>query len=87
LDIKQILLSDEDKGWQTSGPKALEKADKGTDIACITSPMWGDLPDIGELPLKPASDINRCYFQKDGELVEVILEEGEWKGPSPLFKD
>jgi hypothetical protein len=84
-EIKQVVL-DNDESWKESSPKALAKADKGTAISCISTPTWGNYPVIGERLLEPASSLSRCYFQKDNELVQVVLgEDGGWTGPTLVF--
>jgi hypothetical protein len=87
-DIKQVWL-DNDTVWLTSSPKALRKADKGTGIACISTPMWPETGPVKANVLNVASkDLTRCYFQKGGKLVEVVHDGGaDWQGPSPVFKD
>lgn len=70
-----------DSGWTT--PKAgsvFDGADKPTNLACVT--MAGSTnPDI---PLTSATDLNRCYFQKDGRLMEATFDGSKWNGPTEI---
>ncbi|KAI9170588.1 hypothetical protein HJFPF1_00056 [Paramyrothecium foliicola] len=87
-DIKQVWTED-GKEWNESSPEALKQADRGTDIACISLPAWvgdGDF-DTSKIPpayiepltIPPANHMARCYYQKDGFLIEARLEGTDWK--------
>ncbi|KAI9154841.1 hypothetical protein HJFPF1_07400 [Paramyrothecium foliicola] len=84
-DIKLVWLDNDEEGWQQSSPEALKGADAGTDIACITSPTWPRFPVVGENLLAPASDLTRCYFHKNGNLVETQFLNNEWQPTKPVF--
>ncbi|KAK3299675.1 uncharacterized protein B0H64DRAFT_389264 [Chaetomium fimeti] len=67
-------------GWTMAKPEALRGADKDTDIACLN--MATSEYNAAEVPvaLEAASEDTRCYFQREGSVVEVWLdvERGEW---------
>lgn len=62
-------------GWQS--PKTdpvFNGADNPTNIACVTAAASTN-PDI---PLTSATELNRCYFQKRGKLIEVHYDGSKW---------
>ena len=70
----QMTWTTDGTNWQ--GPKgfsALKKADKDTNIACLTPSSW---PTTN---LLPQFDMARCYFQVRGVLREVIYDGKDWK--------
>jgi hypothetical protein len=61
LDPNKVMRYSIWNGVQWSEPAtddALTGADNGTDITCLTEGIWEDLE-----PLKPKTDMSRCYFQ------------------------
>lgn len=65
--------------WVITQPKSLSIADDRTDITCITMPMTqkdfnGNNLDLGEASVYH----NRCYFQRDGHVIEVALNGTDW---------
>jgi hypothetical protein len=74
MDIKQVW-TDGGKEWKMSAPEALKGADAGTSIACTT---LGTLDIEGSRKLQPASELTRCYFRREGYLVEAQLDGTDW---------
>jgi len=74
--IIRVVWQDTDGPWK--GPEtfpALDGADSGTDIACVTQAVWNA---VG-VTLGPVSDLNRCYFQSGGRIKEVIFDGTTWQ--------
>ncbi|KAL7623194.1 hypothetical protein AAE478_006875 [Parahypoxylon ruwenzoriense] len=59
--------------WQ--GPEEVGDADEGTDIACLTE-QTGDQPSLKQL--SDQTDMNRCYYQSGGLIVEKRLTTSGW---------
>jgi hypothetical protein len=62
-------------GW--GGPqtdKVFDGADFPTNLACVTAGA-GTNPDE---PLSSATDMNKCYFQRNGGLVEALYNGTAW---------
>ncbi|KAI9149997.1 hypothetical protein HJFPF1_09747 [Paramyrothecium foliicola] len=81
-NIQQIYLDDGLK-WKTASPKALAGADPGTSITCISQSSrtcrTSDWEQIGPSSSEPlASDLHRCYFWRNGLVVEVKLKGSDW---------
>jgi hypothetical protein len=86
-DVNTYILYQDDTGvirvvWQDAGPwkgpqtfPALNLADRGTDIACVTKAVWNS---VG-VSLGPLSDLNRCYFQSGGRIKEVRYDGTTWQ--------
>ena len=73
--LQMVWQDDDANGWK--GPQtfaALDGADKGTDIACVTQTAW-NLVDVW---LRTVSAINRCYFQSQGAVKEVWFDGQDW---------
>ncbi|KAM7217454.1 hypothetical protein V8F06_007203 [Rhypophila decipiens] len=83
-DIKQVW-TDDSESWQMSTPKALQNADWGTDIACLTPATSNDTY-AEPLYLNYQSNLTRCYFQRGGWVVEVLQRGNDWAemGQVPL---
>ncbi|KAG8157252.1 hypothetical protein KVR01_012960 [Diaporthe batatas] len=65
--------------WVTTQPAALSIADNGTSIACVTMPMTQRDSYGYDLDLEVASvQANRCYFQREGNVIEVALNGTDW---------
>ncbi|KAI9148161.1 hypothetical protein HJFPF1_11985 [Paramyrothecium foliicola] len=73
-DIKQLWTEDGNE-WKTSSPAVLKAADSGTSIACTT---LGAVDVEGSRRLGPASEFTRCYYRKDGHVVEVQFDGSDW---------
>lgn len=74
--VLQVIWQNDTSGWQ--GPQtytALDGADKGTDIACVTQAVW----DEKKVTISSATDMNRCYFQSGGRVKEVWFDGRKWK--------
>ncbi|KAK4215527.1 hypothetical protein QBC37DRAFT_247056, partial [Rhypophila decipiens] len=74
--IQVVWQDDVIGGWK--GPQtypALGGADKDMDIACVTRQAW----DYKGIWLKTVSPINRCYFQSQGAVEEVVLDGKGWQ--------
>lgn len=77
-EIKTLRLDEDNKGWNTDSPK-LGKADKGTDITCLTA-QTGTGEGGVQIDLSDRRDMSRCYFMVGGLIKEVKLEDdGSWK--------
>ena len=75
--INQVYATD-NTTWHISQPSALAEADNGTDIACLTMATI-DYDSSNEMVfLGTASGDNRCYYQRDGNIVEVKLDGTDW---------
>ncbi|KAK3495372.1 uncharacterized protein B0T23DRAFT_130678 [Neurospora hispaniola] len=77
--------------WKTSAPEALKGLDKNTEIGCVLMASIDKDQNGNEIPIEEDSEeVNRCFFQKGGKLVEARMSEsagtGEWKivGEVPL---
>lgn len=79
--------------WKTSESKALKGLDKDTQIGCVLMASIDADNDKNEVPIEEDSEeVNRCFFQKGGKLVEARMSGGaengdlEWKvvGEVPL---
>ncbi|KHE81759.1 hypothetical protein GE21DRAFT_1289214 [Neurospora crassa] len=77
--------------WKTSEPEALKGLDQNTDVGCVLMASIDKDQDGNEIPIEEDSEeVNRCFFQKGGKLVEARMSEsagtGEWKivGEVPL---
>ena len=73
--------------WKTAQPETLRGvADADSELACTTLSMTNSGPEGEAVPLEGlGADTVRCYFQKDGGVVEVKFD-GEWSvvGNVPL---
>lgn len=72
----QVVWQNDSSGWQ--GPEtypALSGADKGTDIVCVTQAAWDD----ANVAISSATDMNRCYFQSEYKVKEVLFDGKDWK--------
>lgn len=62
-------------GWgQPKKDAVFDGADAGTDIACVTAGAnagWN-------ITLTTATDLNLCFFQRGGRLVEVAFDGQKW---------
>ena len=76
-DIKQVWTDDGEE-WKQSEPEALRAADMGTDITC-TGPSVSNDTFTEPLHLAPATNETRCYFQRGGWPVEVMLNGTDWE--------
>ncbi|KAK3504283.1 hypothetical protein B0T13DRAFT_492417 [Neurospora crassa] len=77
--------------WKTSEPEALNGLDQNTDIGCVLMASIDKDQDGNEISIEEDSEeVNRCFFQKGGKLVEARMSgsagTGEWKivGEVPL---
>ncbi|KAK3334538.1 hypothetical protein B0H65DRAFT_76111 [Neurospora tetraspora] len=77
--------------WKTSEPEALKGLDKDTEIGCVLMASIDKDQNGNEVPIEEDSEeVNRCFFQKGGKLVEARMSgsagTGEWKivGEVPL---
>lgn len=71
----------DESGW--SAPKkdaVFGGADNPTSLACVTAAA-STVPDV---LLTSDTDLNRCYFQQQGQLVEVSFDGFEWTGPKKI---
>ncbi|KAI1798619.1 hypothetical protein F4811DRAFT_174455 [Daldinia bambusicola] len=72
----QVVWQDDDTGWK--GPQthdALDGAEKGTDIACLTPAAY----DLGNIGISREQNMNRCFFQvRDGNVKEVWFNGDNW---------
>lgn len=75
--ISMVYL-DNDSAWSIVEPEALTNADNGTGIACLTMSTSPFSVDGGVVLLEETSNVNRCYFQRDGLLREVALDGNDW---------
>ncbi|KAK1782647.1 hypothetical protein QBC45DRAFT_209537 [Copromyces sp. CBS 386.78] len=98
--VKMVYTSfsgdvDESVTWKTSEPEALKGLDKDTGIGCVLmASINADQQNRIEIPIEQDSEeVNRCFFQKGGKLVEARMSGGaagsgdvEWKivGEVPL---
>ncbi|KAI9148843.1 Cytochrome P450 52A5 [Paramyrothecium foliicola] len=73
-DFVQMYLDEEYK-WKFSAPEAFKGADAGSSITC-TNPVLMDTE--GSSDMDAASDMTRCFFRKDGYVVEVQLDGTDW---------
>lgn len=65
--------------WLITQPDSLSPADNGTDISCLTMPMAQEGVDGQEIELEePSSHANRCYFQRDGHVIEFAMSGTDW---------
>jgi hypothetical protein len=69
-----VLYSSGGANWKTVQPRALQGADKDTDIACVGMATSNYGSDTRPLLLGEASAASRCYFQRGGEVIEVRLD-------------
>lgn len=74
-----------------TGIMALKGLDKNTDIGCVLMASIDKDQNGNEIPIEEDSEeVNRCFFQKGGKLVEARMSgstgTGEWKivGEVPL---
>lgn len=75
-NIQMVWQDDETGDWK--GPRtfpALDGADKGTDITCVTQAAVNGR----NVWLKTISSINRCYFQSQGAVKEVMYDGKDWQ--------
>ncbi len=62
-------------GWVGPSTDAVfDGADHPTNLACVTMAAGTD----GDIPLTSATDLNKCYFQRDGDLIEVMYDGSKW---------
>ncbi|KAH7308668.1 hypothetical protein B0I35DRAFT_483193 [Stachybotrys elegans] len=80
-DIKQLWFSPNNGEWRTSSPGNLRGADEGTQIACITAPTWTNERTVGTRLLGETSDLTRCFFFKEGRVVESRFNGRDWSRP------
>jgi len=69
----QVSWQDDESGWK--GPAtfaALDGADNGTAITCLTPSAWP------ASQLQATWDMSRCYFQTNGSLREVLYNGSNW---------
>ncbi|KAL2130594.1 hypothetical protein VTI74DRAFT_6206 [Chaetomium olivicolor] len=80
INVLYTALSGSSVEWKMAQPEALKRADPETDIACLTMASTFQNASEAETLLAEASDDTmRCYFQREGKLVEVKLDlKGEW---------
>ncbi|KAH8196427.1 hypothetical protein TruAng_009414 [Truncatella angustata] len=76
--VIQVVWQDGDDGWR--GPEtydALDGAEVGTDIKCLTQGSW----DAVSVQVGRGQDMNRCFFQEKGtrRLKEVWFDGNEWR--------
>lgn len=65
--------SNSNSSW--TGPStynAFKNADNGTSITCLTPVTWYNVS------MGTGSSLGRCYFQVNGSVREVEVEDGEW---------
>ncbi|KFA55615.1 hypothetical protein S40293_11436 [Stachybotrys chartarum IBT 40293] len=80
-DFQQVWFDRDEGGWQTSSPQNLRDADEASPITCVTAPTWAHVQEFGERILGTASELTRCYFHKDGVVVETRLDGLSWTRP------
>lgn len=71
----QMVWQNSTAGWQ--GPRAfdaLQGADQGTDIACVTAAAWN----ASGVAITSATDVSRCYFQVQGQVREAHWTGTDW---------
>jgi hypothetical protein len=73
-NIQVNWASNSNSSW--TGPStydALKNADNGTSITCLTPVTWYNVS------MGTGSSLGRCYFQVNGAVREVEVEDGVWK--------
>lgn len=69
-------------GWiGPSSDAVFDGADHPTSLACVTAGTDDD-----GIPLTSETDLNRCFFQRNGGLAEVTFDGSKWasSGTIPL---
>ena len=77
------MWQNDSSSWQgPSTDEVLGDADDGTDIVCLTEQAWDGV----KVTLKSKTDMNRCFFQRDEVLWQVLYDGQTWQdlGPVPL---
>ncbi|KAK3935502.1 hypothetical protein QBC46DRAFT_271645, partial [Diplogelasinospora grovesii] len=70
----EVMWQDDETGWKgPSAPDALQSADNGTSIACLTPMAWE-----GTTIQQGFVNMSRCYFQGSGKLKEVWFDGTDW---------
>lgn len=77
-----MLYTDSSSGsavWKTTQPAALRGIDKDSSIACLTFSTSNQNAANSAILLEPASEENKCYFQKGGQIMEAKLKGIDWE--------
>ncbi|KAM7209075.1 hypothetical protein V8F20_000684 [Naviculisporaceae sp. PSN 640] len=63
--------------WKVAQPKELKGVDEDSSLACLTMATSPYGPTGGPIPLEPGTEETmRCYFVRDGKVMEVMLKTG-----------
>lgn len=80
--IQQVWRNGGENRWETSTPDAFQDIAEWSKIACVTPPMWTNVEE--QMRLASASDLTRCFSQRDGRLMEVQFDGVAWKTPKEV---
>ncbi|KAK0663020.1 hypothetical protein QBC41DRAFT_234693 [Cercophora samala] len=71
-----VWLAENSSSWKEEWPDVFRKVDEDSDIACSSLAVTNSDWEGKEVPLAP--DNVRCYFQRDGAVVEVGFGPSGW---------
>ncbi|CAG9946383.1 unnamed protein product [Clonostachys rosea f. rosea IK726] len=77
--IQQVWRNGGENRWETSTPDAFQDIAEWSKIASVTPPMWTNVEE--QMRLASASDLTRCFSQRDGRLMEVQFRRGGVEDP------
>ena len=64
--------------WKTTQPQALKGIDKDSNIACLTFSTTLASSIGSPILLEAASEEMKCFFQREGKIVEAKLVGEDW---------